>query len=349
MNADKNKSYICGSIKTSAGEVSKISTELTFQDVLGGVAVRWGNKRMDYRVPAGIYAVGCPGADACVFVSSNYKLSFDILRKNLSGLDGWLLVLDTKGVNVWCAAGKGTFGTKELVSRIQAVNLDRIVDHKKLILPQLSATGVSVHETRKLSGFNAVFGPIKARDIKRFIQMGFKTTADMRKITFSISERFVLVPMELSGGFKYIVLMIIVFSISGGLSLHGYSLRDAIEKTGGIVRNFTAAYAAGAVAGPLLLPWLPGRSFSVKGVWAGVLVMIIMSLQGSFFNAGNALVPAAWILIITAISSFMVMNFTGASPYTSLSGVRKEMRIAVPLQAAALFSGTVLWLYKRLI
>jgi CO dehydrogenase/acetyl-CoA synthase gamma subunit (corrinoid Fe-S protein) len=65
-----------------------------------------------------------------VLVSANYKLTFDSVRKNLNAFDCWLLILDTKGVNVWCAAGKGTFGTDELVSRINAVGLGEIVERQ---------------------------------------------------------------------------------------------------------------------------------------------------------------------------------------------------------------------------
>ena len=106
---------------------------------------------MDYTVEPGIYAVGKPDETSPVLVSANYKLTFDILRKNLSGLDCWLLILDTKGINVWCAAGKGTFGANELVKRIESVVLSKIVKHKKLILPQLGASGVSGYEITNCS------------------------------------------------------------------------------------------------------------------------------------------------------------------------------------------------------
>jgi acetyl-CoA decarbonylase/synthase complex subunit gamma len=45
----------------------------------------------------------------------------------------------------------------------------------------------------------------------------------------------------------------------------------------------------------------------------------------------------------------MAMNFTGATTYTSLSGVRREMRVAVPIQAAAAGVGVVLWLIGRFV
>ena len=97
---------------------------------------------------------------------------------------------------------------------------------------------------------------------------------------------------------------------------------------------------------PALLPWLPGRAFSVKGAWVGVFILIITGLVFSayaeaFHSWASAL---AWLFIIPAITSFLGMEFTGSSTYTSLSGVRKEMRLAVPLQIAGATVGTILWI-----
>ena len=93
--------------------VNKVFSEWSRSDYLGSIKCRISNSfRMKYRIKPGMYAVGEPDANSEVFVSANYKLSFDILRKALKGLNVWILVLDTKGINVWCAAGKGTFGTE---------------------------------------------------------------------------------------------------------------------------------------------------------------------------------------------------------------------------------------------
>ena len=75
--------------------------------------------------------------------------------------DAWILVLDTNGVNVWCAAGKGTFGTDELIRRIEATGLPEIVSHNRVIVPQLGGPGVAAHEVRKRSGFRVVYGPVR--------------------------------------------------------------------------------------------------------------------------------------------------------------------------------------------
>ena len=65
-------------------------------------------------------------------VTANYKLSFDALRSQLADLDAWILVLETNGINVWCAAGKGTFGTDELVHRIRECQLEKVVKTRNL-------------------------------------------------------------------------------------------------------------------------------------------------------------------------------------------------------------------------
>ena len=113
-----------GLVDTPAGRVPRIATELRRQDRLGALKVRLCIGRMDYGVGPGLYAVGNPSADSPVLVSANYKLSFDRLRRELGGLDLWIMVLDTRKINVWCAAGKGTFGTEEIVGRLEA-NRDR--------------------------------------------------------------------------------------------------------------------------------------------------------------------------------------------------------------------------------
>ena len=49
-----------------------------------------------------------------------------------------------------------------------------------------------------------------------------------------------------------------------------------------------------------------------------------------------------------AASSYAAMNFTGASPITSPSGVELEMRRALPLQAAASAVSIAAWLANGL-
>jgi hypothetical protein len=340
-------SFLVGNISASGASVPLVSTGISFKDFMGAVMVRWGINRNKYRVIPGLYAVGNPGQESDVFVTANYKLSFDTLRKNLSGENGWILVLDTKGINVWCAAGKGTFGTKELVNRIRLVSLENIVNHKRLILPQLGATGVAAHKVREETGFNVQYGPVRASDIKEFISSGYRADKEMRKVTFGFRDRIKLIPNDfMYGKFNLLGAMAVVFLISG-LSVTGISFKDFAGEGGPAILNVFLAYFSGIVITPMFLPYIPGRYFSLKGFCAGTLVFLVLLLLK--FTGDNIFEILSWFLIITAISSFLAMNFTGSSTFTSLSGVKKEMKISLPFQIGFAIIGIILQIVGKFI
>src|SRR5512136_1017448 len=158
---DENVPGFLGWLSTSAGNVPRIDTRLTLSDHLGACKARWGIGRLNYLVPAGLYAIGNPTPHDPVVVTANYKMSYDIVRRALAGRNVWLLVLETFGINVWCAAGKGTFGTDELVKRIEETGLTRVVSHRRLILPILGATGVAAYEVTGRTGFTINYATIR--------------------------------------------------------------------------------------------------------------------------------------------------------------------------------------------
>src|SRR5664280_2256218 len=301
-------SFLIGKVTASGTQIPQISTEMSVKDFLGAVMVRWGIRRDHYRVTPGLYAVGNPGPGSDVFVTANYKLSFDSLRKNMTGLNSWILVLDTKGVNVWCAAGKGTFGTKELVNRIKLTSLERIVSHKRLILPQLGATGVAAHKVKEETGFNVHYGPVRATDIKKFILDGNRAEKGMRKVTFNFKDRIKLIPNDFMYGKFYLLGAMAVLFLISGISGNGFSYKDFSGEGGPAILKVFLAYIAGIVITPMLLPYIPARKFSVKGFYAGTLVFLILLL--SKYTRGNIFEIISWFLIMTAISSFLAMNFT---------------------------------------
>jgi hypothetical protein len=342
-----NRSYITGKVDVSDLSIPKVSTELKTIDFLGAVMVRWGFRRDNYTVAPGLYAVGDPGPESDVFVTSNYKLTFDHVRKNLAGINGWILVLDTKGVNVWCAAGKGTFSTTELVKRIRTHSLETIVSHKKLILPQLGATGVAAHKVKEETGFNVQYGPVRAADIRRFIAGGYRADKEMRKVEFGFLERIKLVPNDFMYGKYYLLGAMVVMLLLSGLSSSGISYRNFSEHAASALLSVFLAYTAGIVLTPVFLPYLPGRHFSLKGFIAGMIIFLILFF---FRSTGSGLIESvSWLLIIGAISSFTAMNFTGSSTYTSLSGVKKEMKLFVPLQISFALGGVILQVIGKLI
>ncbi len=324
--------WITGQLETNAGPVYQVAAVLDRKDLTGSIKARLGLGRMDYIIPPGLYAVGNPEPTSPVLVSANYKLSFDQLRRELAGLNLWILVLDTKGINVWCAAGKGSFSTAELMRMVDATSLGEIVSHRTLILPQLAAPGVSAHAMRKESGFKVVYGPVRAADIPEFLSGNNKAEPEMRHPSFTLPDRLILAPIELVAMLKPALGLIGLFFLLNMaalladkspiifISLLRQSLMDFAP--------FFAAILIGIVLVPALLPYIPGRALAWKGWVLGVLWVLVYTVL--ITTSAGWLQTAAYYLAIPAITAFLGMNFTGSTTYTSLSGVVKEMSFALP-------------------
>ena len=324
--------------------ISSLNTtsDLIFSDYVGTVKVRWAINRNNYKILPGLYSLGNPNKNSLVFVTANYKLSFDMLRKNLSGMDAWILVLDTKGVNVWCAAAKGTFGTEELISKIESTNLVNLVNHKKLILPQLGAVGVSAHEIKQRTGFTVNYGPVEARDIKQYIVNGFRSDTKMRTVEFNTFQRLKLTPVELVVGFKHFLLFAATFIILSGIYKSGYSFENAFEKGLRSVLFLAIAYLSGTIMCPILLPILPFRYFSLKGLFMGFILSALILFLG--FNELSVYEKISWMLMMPSISSYLFLNFTGSTTFTSLSGVLIETKSFLPIIIVLFGIGFIFWL-----
>lgn len=318
-----------------------ISPEWTVRETLGAWKVRWGIRRMSCHVPPGLYAAGSPDADSPVVVTANYKLSYDIVRRALSGRSAWILVLETHGINVWCAAGKGTFGTEEVVRRVEATGLARIVRHRALLLPILGAPGVAAHRVRRRTGFRVRYAAIRARDLPEYLENGMRTTSAMRELSFTAYERIVLTPMEIVAGLKVSLPVLALLFLAGGFSDGIFSPAAGLVPVAG----YLGAFLAGSVAAPLLLPWIPTRGFALKGWTLGLLwTFLFLWIFGRHWGAPE---EVAAFLLVPVVSAFTALNFTGATPFTSRSGVRKEMRYAIPAMGLCGLAGIVVWAAGR--
>jgi len=318
--------------------VGQTTWKLTTAEKLVHLLARLGIRRNDWRVRPGLYRLGNPAPDSPVFVSANYILSFDALREALDGIDGYILVLDTKGINVWCAAGKGSFGTDELVERIEKTSLADEVETRRVMVPQLGATGVCARDVRKRSGFKVDFGPVRAEDIPEFIRNG-KATEAMRTVRYDIRDRAVLIPVEGKQGIP----------LAGGLMLAAYLGDGSIAALG-----IGSAAAAGLVAFPLLMPWVPGKDFSTKGFVLGGAVAVATAAATVLADDGTSLgwrlvKAASYLLAFPALTSFIALNWTGASTFTSPTGVRKEINRYVPVMAVMGASGIITNVAQRML
>jgi hypothetical protein len=299
-------------------------------------------------VKPGLYAVSKPDSGSDVFVTANYKLSFDKLREALYGINGWILVLDTNGINVWCAAGKGTFGTAELLKRVKTEKLSEIIERGRIILSQLGAPGINLPEARRQTGLMIKWGPVRAGDIARYIQNGYRADRGMRAVRFDFIDRLVLTPMEIIPVSKKLFTAAALIFIIAGLRPYGIIFSDALSGGLPYVILLAASACAGGVLTPALLPFIPFRAFSVKGYIAGAAVTAaILFMPG--FSGFHPLEEAASMIFFPALSSYLALQFTGASAYTGISGVKKEIRFALPVYAAAAVISLILLAAAKLI
>jgi hypothetical protein len=328
-------------VPSSIGPIPKIKTRLNGRDRLGNLGVRLGFRRNNYKVAPGLYAIGHPDPESSVLVTANYKLSFDTLRREMAGLNAWLVVLDTRGINVWCAAGKKNFSSEEVINQIKLSRLTQVVSHRKIILPQLSATGVSALQVKRGCGFEVLWGPIKARDIKAFLDANNRADKGMRLVTFTFWERLVLTPVELTQASKSLLWVLPLIFILSGIGPGFFSLKDLWSRGLWAALAVIFGVVSGTILTPVFLPWLPFRALSLKGALAGLVSGLVLILFGQMTIA---FMPVLALLLLTiTLSSYLAMNFTGCTPYTSPSGVEKEMRRAIPLQSGAVTLALILW------
>ena len=335
--------WITGTVRGGGRTVPRVSTRLSRRDRWGAVKVRWKIGRDRYSVPPGLYAAGSPTADSPVLVSASYKLSFDLLRGSLDGLDAWILVLDTRGINVWCAAGKGTFGTAELLRRMETVRLDQVVSHRGLVVPQLGASGVSAPDVKK-AGWTVRYGPVRAEDIPAWLAASGKKTDEMRTVRFRLADRMAVAPVELVQGWPF-VLAVTAGSVALALPFSpgfgGRLLAALIPLLGGVL--------VPVFAFPALLPWLPFRAFALKGAVLGLVWGAGSSVAAAALAGASAARGAGLTLVVIALSSFITMNFTGASTFTCQTGAALEVRRGIMPMAASLVVGVGLSAASRLL
>lgn len=340
-------------LDTPAGPVPRVRTRRGPGDWAGTALARLGITRDNYAVSPGLYAVGTPDAASPVIVTANYKLTFDVVREDLAGQHVWLLVLDTRGINVWCAAGKNLFSTDEVVRRIRSAGLEKVVSHRRVVLPQLGAPGVSAREVRRATGFSVVYGPVRSADLPDFLAAGQKAAGAMRMVEFPLRERAVLIPVELVLLWKTLLLAFGAVFVLSGIGPHVFSFTEAVTRLGGFAWATLFGVLAGHVGVPLLLPRIPFRAFAAKGAVAGACVLPLLVFVAwarvAGFGGKDVMEWIALGLWTVTISSFLAMNFSGSTPYTSPSGVEWEMRRAVPLQVLAVAVCAFLWVFAAFV
>jgi NAD-dependent dihydropyrimidine dehydrogenase PreA subunit len=238
----------------------------------------------------GLRAVGDPGPGSPVLVTGNYALTVRRLRRALAGVDAWVVVAPSGGINVWCAASGGILTTHQVVTALKTSGVEARVHHRRAILPQLAATGVSGRELSRRSGWKARFGPVYAADIPRYLAAGAKKTEEMRRVGFGPAERL---EMAASWGLPSALILglgMALFRPAWGLPL--------------------AALAAGlALAVFLIYDRIPGPR---RALLAGA-ALLVSSLAAWLFGGGAGALVAAPVASL-ALVGLLTYDYSGSTP-----------------------------------
>ena len=159
-------------------------------EILGAIG-----RAFPWPAKTGIIRIGTPNRDAPVFITGNYRVTVERVKRALQGLDCYLLVANSHGINVWCAAAGGHFTHHSVISALKTSGIEELVDHRTVVLPQLAATGIEAKLIRKKTGWRVLWGPVYAKDIHQFVQRVFQKTPEMRVTRFPWQQRLEMAVM----------------------------------------------------------------------------------------------------------------------------------------------------------
>ena len=233
-------------------------------------------------ISTGLVRIGNPGPGSPVLVTCNFYITVRRLIQRLRGLDLWLLVADSKGVNVWCAAGADEFNTHSVVSAVKTSGIADRVDHRRLTLPPLCAPGVRAKDVEAQTGWSVRWGPVQARDIPRFVKEGERRQEAMKRARYDWRERL---DTGLGSLFPFFFLGALGFAVFGRQLLLDYIV------AGGL------AFVVFMVA----CPFLPGKTGLTKVVFLEVILGAVLVVTEALRIPGSISVRADLIIAMVML------------------------------------------------
>lgn len=252
-------------------------------------------------VKPGLRKVGNPNRSSPVLVTCNFELTVRIVTKTLEhhGIDAWLLVAPTKGVNAWCAGGAGDFTADTVVSIIKTSGIEDRVDHRVLILPQLAANGINIWSVKERTGWRPRFGPADIKNFPAYLESGkARTEREDRIVEFKIKDRFV---MGTNLGFNVSLLLILPLLL---LSIWIPSLWW---------KTLPLLFVLSTLAS-LLVFWLPGKIGVQKGIALGVFSMAVFTWVCNIIGPVEPWSVLGWNTWILMVSAFIGYDLPSWSP-----------------------------------
>jgi 2-polyprenyl-3-methyl-5-hydroxy-6-metoxy-1,4-benzoquinol methylase len=248
------------------------------------------------KVQPGLYVVGQPDSNSPVLVTGNFDLTVRRLVQAIDGqVDTWVLVVDSAGINVWCAAGGGFLNAEKILGALRISSLDQIVRHRTLVLPQLCANGVDGWRVRAEANWEIEWGPVKASDIPEYFNQGKRKTDEMRWVSFPLKDRIEMVTATLGLYGLMIMIPIAIF------------WRPLFWPV--LISMLGLAYFYA-----LLLPWIPGKDGLVKSVPLSLIAIAGFILYTLLWDPLPAQRIFNWTIGLIGLSVFTAGELQGMSP-----------------------------------
>ncbi len=234
--------------------------------------------------PVGLRRAGNPTRSSPVLVTCNFHLTVKRLMRILenAGVDAWVLVAESRGVNVWCAAGGEEFNTHSVVSVVKTSGIAELVDHRRLVLPPLGAPGICLDEVRAQTRWSVRWGPVRAADLPAYLAQRGLRDAHMKRVTYDWRERL---DTGLGSLFPFYLIGAIGFLLFGRGLLAEYLLVGAL----------TFLFFM------LACPWLPGKRGLTKVILPEVVLAGALLSTGFAFPGNSALRPGLIIAMATLL------------------------------------------------
>ncbi len=265
----------------------------------------------------GVVRIGNPGRNSPVLLTGNYILTVERVKRALRGLDCYLVVANSRGINVWCASAGGHLTTHSVVSALKTSGIEKLVDHRVVILPQLAATGVEARKVAEKAGWRVVWGPVYAEDIPRFVRNGFRKTPDMRETRFPAAQRL---EMAIMWAFPFsAIAALLSLPFSTGATLHLALLIWMLSLLAFLLFPLYSKWLSsrGALPGPLKV---------LAALWALSLPLVAACEYLVGTPTPGSL--ARWSAAALAVLSIIVVDLGGSTP-THRSGLHQPLRVVL--------------------
>ncbi len=266
----------------------------------------------------GIIRIGNPNRNSPVLLTGNFHLTVTRVKQALNGLDAYLLVANSRGINVWCAATGGHFTNHDVISILKVSGIENLVDHRHVILPQLAGTGVEATVIKKKTGWQVTWGPVYARDIPQFLKNDLKKDVLMRKTRFGFIQR-----LEMAVAWAFLISamlsLILIFIWKTAIlpfNIFTWTFAFLIFISFPIYRKYFQSNKIMGSGGFQLITWL--------------MLMIVLIGYKLFFNPMSWGMIIRWAILLSIVSFTITMDILGCTPIFK-SGFHEDRLLKVIL------------------